>query len=453
MAHNGDESLGEHKASIEEKELDDHTISSHGNEGSLSDNQSDNSRTEAVSDLDSQPQGPPDADKTRFGLVSRSVESSDTTTPTAQSQEQEGLSQDSNSERTLPSESPESRGQVELPPDTTKVERTNESPHPNSELLIEESSFHTDSAISESRNRDESLEQTGNGHQDERQSTDVSEKRDTCSIDESHVPPISSDQGSQGHVPPHSSEDRDSHGHEPPLDSQGHEPPLDSQGHEPPFDSQGHVPPLDSQGHEPPLDSQGHEPPLDSQGHEPPQYSQGHEPPQDSQEHEPPLNVVSLEGETDTVNQTEETLPHKVEYRSQLLKSAGIHLQTNGNNTEEEELSETRILSTQTALESSDITSMPLRSFQDRNLEEFSEILLDSDTSSEPPSSPTNLGGALLASENTRRRVEKRVRFADEVEKMSPLARTSNSATATGKCLVAAIAVVMSDGVCNIRAD
>ena len=113
-------------------------------------------------------------------------------------------------------------------------------------------------------------------------------------------------------------------------------------------------------------------------------------------------------------------------YRSQLLKSAGIHLQGTSQSDTSEGASGDRI---------TDETQHSV----DRNLEQFSEILLDSDVSPTESDTQMSLPGGEGVNEGTpsgqaeegesegnggRNKSERRVRFADEVD--------STSAASTG---------------------
>ena len=115
-------------------------------------------------------------------------------------------------------------------------------------------------------------------------------------------------------------------------------------------------------------------------------------------------------------------------YRSQLLKSAGIHLQ----GTSQSDTSEGA---------SGDRMTDEMQHSQDRNLEQFSEILLDSDVSPTESDTQMSLPGGEGVNEGApsgqveegegegnggRNKSERRVRFADEVD--------STSAASTGTC-------------------
>ena len=143
-----------------------------------------------------------------------------------------------------------------------------------------------------------------------------------------------------------------------------------------------------------------------------------------------PLNSVSLEGEVTLLKKTGEVkATRKEELKSTLLKSAGIQLQQGSqHNTQEYTTSQNSNvgvseLPEQPPTRQDKPLSIPLTkydspSLDDRNLEQFSEILLDSDLS--PSDSELEPSGQ-------KQKVEKRVRFADEVE-----ALWKGGATASG---------------------
>lgn len=143
-----------------------------------------------------------------------------------------------------------------------------------------------------------------------------------------------------------------------------------------------------------------------------------------------PLNSASLEGEVTLLKKTGEVkATRKEELKSTLLKSAGIQLQHGSqHNTQEYTTSQNSNvgaseLPEQPPTRQDKPLSIPLTkydspSLDDRNLEQFSEILLDSDLS--PSDSELEPSGQ-------KQKVEKRVRFADEVE-----ALWKGGATASG---------------------
>ncbi len=161
-----------------------------------------------------------------------------------------------------------------------------------------------------------------------------------------------------------------------------------------------------------------------------------------------PMNIASLEEEMEMVERTEEVKRRKQEYRSHLLRSAGVTLQgataapsddttlQNGGTVHSELTSDEAPHSSTAPLESVDIAlqdggtdSSGTSSdhgkredgltgeekvgggVEDRNLEEMSEILLDSDSDEDGRSVPP----PVLRVENTKRALGKRVSFADEV--------------------------------------
>ena len=138
-----------------------------------------------------------------------------------------------------------------------------------------------------------------------------------------------------------------------------------------------------------------------------------------------PVNSLSLEGETGEVK-----VARKEELKSTLLKSAGIQLQQGSQqNTQEyttprQQNSNVSVPDQPPTLQdkpmSIPITKYDSPSLDDRNLEQFSEILLDSDLS--PSDSELQ-----MESLSPRQKAEKRVRFADEVE-----ALWKGGATASG---------------------
>ncbi len=161
-----------------------------------------------------------------------------------------------------------------------------------------------------------------------------------------------------------------------------------------------------------------------------------------------PMNIASLEEEMEMVERTEEVRRRKQEYRSHLLRSAGVTLQgataapsddttlQNGGTVHSELTSDKAPHGSTAPLESVDITlqgggadSSGTSSddgkreagltgeekvgggVEDRNLEEMSEILLDSDSDEDGRSVPP----PVLRDEKTKRALGKRVSFADEV--------------------------------------
>ena len=143
-----------------------------------------------------------------------------------------------------------------------------------------------------------------------------------------------------------------------------------------------------------------------------------------------PLNSVSLEGEVTLLKKTGEVkATRKEELKSTLLKSAGIQLQQGSQHSTQEYTTSQNSnvgaseLPEQPPTRQDKPLSIPLTkydspSLDDRNLEQFSEILLDSDLS--PSDSELEPSGQ-------KQKVEKRVRFADEVE-----ALWKGGATASG---------------------
>ena len=144
-----------------------------------------------------------------------------------------------------------------------------------------------------------------------------------------------------------------------------------------------------------------------------------------------PLNSVSLEGEVTLLKKTGEIkTARKEELKSTLLKSAGIQLQQGSQHSTQEYTTPQQnsnvgvsVLPEQPPTRQDKPMSIPLTkydspSLDDRNLEQFSEILLDSDFS--PSDSELEPSGP-------KQKAEKRVRFADEVE-----ALWKGGATASG---------------------
>lgn len=144
-----------------------------------------------------------------------------------------------------------------------------------------------------------------------------------------------------------------------------------------------------------------------------------------------PLNSVSLEGEVTLLKKTGEMkTARKEELKSTLLKSAGIQLQQGSQHSTQEYTTPQQnsnvgvsVLPEQPPTRQDKPMSIPLTkydspSLDDRNLEQFSEILLDSDFS--PSDSELEPSGP-------KQKAEKRVRFADEVE-----ALWKGGATASG---------------------
>ena len=138
-----------------------------------------------------------------------------------------------------------------------------------------------------------------------------------------------------------------------------------------------------------------------------------------------PMNSLSLEGETGEVKAV-----RKEELKSTLLKSAGIQLQQGSQQNTQEYTTPRQQNSNVSASDqpptlqdkpmSIPITKYDSPSLDDRNLEQFSEILLDSDLS--PSDSELQ-----MESSGPKQKAEKRVRFADEVE-----ALWKEGATASG---------------------
>ena len=138
-----------------------------------------------------------------------------------------------------------------------------------------------------------------------------------------------------------------------------------------------------------------------------------------------PMNSLSLEGETGEVKAA-----RKEELKSTLLKSAGIQLQQGSQHSTQEYTTPRQQNSSVSASDqpptlqgkpvSIPMTKYDSPSLDDRNLEQFSEILLDSDLS--PSDSEFQ-----IESPGPRQKAEKRVRFADEVE-----ALWKGGATASG---------------------
>ena len=138
-----------------------------------------------------------------------------------------------------------------------------------------------------------------------------------------------------------------------------------------------------------------------------------------------PVNSLSLEEETGEVKAA-----RKEELKSTLLKSAGIQLQQGSQQSAQEyttprqQNSNVSVPDQPPTLQdkpmSIPITKYDSPSLDDRNLEQFSEILLDSDLS--PSDSELQ-----MESLGPRQKAEKRVRFADEVE-----ALWKGGATASG---------------------
>ena len=124
-----------------------------------------------------------------------------------------------------------------------------------------------------------------------------------------------------------------------------------------------------------------------------------------------------LEGEREGGRVSPDQKGERKVYKSQLLKSAGIQLQGSKSGSNEAALGE-------------ELAGVP-RSSQDRKLEQFSEILLDSDHSDlSPTDSETQMtlpaedganevtpsGPAEEEGDGGRSKLDRRVRFADELE-------------------------------------
>ena len=139
-----------------------------------------------------------------------------------------------------------------------------------------------------------------------------------------------------------------------------------------------------------------------------------------------PLNTLSLEEEMEHISEPEEVVEGQAsdenEGKSHLLKSAGIRLCSESSTSEEPQ--DGNDMKKLPPPSPKSIRGKPLPVVYDRSLEQFSEVLLDSDISFSDDE-PQNT----LSENATKLRVEKRVRFADEVVDASTVNnQTENSA-------------------------
>ena len=139
-----------------------------------------------------------------------------------------------------------------------------------------------------------------------------------------------------------------------------------------------------------------------------------------------PMNTLSLKEEMEHVHEPEEVVESQAsdenEGKSHLLKSAGIRLRSESASSEEPQDGNSMKKLPPPSPES--IRGKPLPVVYDRSLEQFSEVLLDSDISisdDEP-----------LSENATKLRVEKRVRFADEVVDASTVTQQTESSAGSG---------------------
>ena len=142
-----------------------------------------------------------------------------------------------------------------------------------------------------------------------------------------------------------------------------------------------------------------------------------------------PLNTLSLDQEMEQLKEPEEMVQgqdfDENEGKSHLLKSAGVHLCSESSSSSEPPNADIERKLPPPSSES--IEGKPLPVVYDRSLEQFSEILLDSDVSLSDDESQDAL------SENaSKSKVEKRVRFADEVKDTCTSAVTKQTENSTG---------------------